>query len=61
MKPQTLERFTSFVGRMAEINGVSPDIAATRKFTVALGPADARDAHAGNHRIPERDQYHSGR
>ncbi|GMM59874.1 phage major capsid protein, P2 family [Novosphingobium pituita] len=35
MKPQTLERFTSFVGRMAEINGVSPDIAATRKFTVA--------------------------
>lgn len=35
MKPNTLERFTNFVGRMAEINGVAPEVVATRKFTVA--------------------------
>lgn len=35
MKPITLERYNQFVSRIAEINGVAPDVAATRKFTVA--------------------------
>lgn len=34
MKPITLERFTAYVGHMADLNGVSPEIAATKKFTV---------------------------
>lgn len=34
MKPITLERFTAYVGQMASLNNVSPEIAATKKFTV---------------------------
>ena len=35
MKSITLERFSRFVGQIASLNQVAPEVAATKKFTVA--------------------------
>ena len=35
MKEVTLQRFTRYVGQIASLNNVAPEIAATKKFTVA--------------------------